>query len=199
MNPNFFNPTGFFDSTNSNFLNNIFNTTSNSLNSNYSFMSSQPQNSYHMEEEPNIYGSRSYHNTNTNIRNENSFNNGGFFRNFESFPEIFHPDNFFSSRPRHSRQSRRQRENIPEHYENSDEQDNTRNTNLYQEKVLNMQELKIKQAKELKKRDILEAEKNPKSGHYWKNVGNEAFKKGALDQAIQFYIKAIVILSNMQL
>ena len=191
MNPNFFNPTGFFDPTNSSFMNNVFNTVGNSINTAYPFMSGQPQNSYHMEEEGSSpYAYRSYQNTRANVWNDNPPETSGFFRNFENFPQIFHPDNFFSSRPRSSRQTQRQR--MPE--ENSDEFDNVRSTNNPRpKKEENMQELKKQQEKELKKKKVLEAERNQISGHYWKKLGNESFQKGALDQAIQFYTKAIVI------
>jgi len=47
--------------------------------------------------------------------------------------------------------------------------------------------------KQNKEADIIEAEKNPNSGHYFKKLGNDYFQKGQLDLAIANYNKAIQI------
>jgi len=42
-----------------------------------------------------------------------------------------------------------------------------------------------------KNKEILEAENNPKSGHYFKKIGNDYFKDGEYELALQYYTKAI--------
>ena len=49
--------------------------------------------------------------------------------------------------------------------------------------------------KKNKESEITEAENNPKSGHYYKRLGNEFFIKRQYDKALDFYDKAIVIYS----
>ena len=49
--------------------------------------------------------------------------------------------------------------------------------------------------KKNKEAEISEAENNPRSGHYYKRLGNECFIKGQYAKAIDFYDTAIVIYS----
>lgn len=43
-----------------------------------------------------------------------------------------------------------------------------------------------------KSNDMMQAENNPNSAHYYKRIGNDYFKRGLYPQAIENYTKAIV-------
>jgi len=47
--------------------------------------------------------------------------------------------------------------------------------------------------------DLVEAENNPNSGHYYKKLGNELYQQGKYKDAIENYTKAIVMILEFPL
>jgi len=66
----------------------------------------------------------------------------------------------------------------------------TRN-NAYQRKKEERHQRKAQENQE-KDPEILKAENNPNSGHYYKRLGNECFQAGKYQEALKYYTKAIV-------
>jgi len=148
-----------------------------------------------MDEEQHPFAQNSRPNTNVRFTNRQPepFDSSSFLRNFDSFPEIFHPDNFFSGRARNSRRNRRDStyDEYPEEFAVPRNQ-NGNNTSPNPNRTQSKSDI-LKKQKEAKKKEIFEAEKNPNSGHYWKKIGNEYYQKGNFEQALEHYTKAIEI------
>ena len=144
MNHNYFNPTGLFDPNNSILMDNIFNTDEDCTNIAYPFIRTQTKNFYYMEEEPNLYISRSYQNTKANVWNDNPPEIMGFFINYENFLENLDSDNLFRIILRNNHQTQRQMMGIlQQNSENLVEFDIFKNTNNpTSERENNMEELK---------------------------------------------------------
>jgi len=180
MNPNnFFNPFGNnpdfpFNPFSPNFASNINATVQNSLNQSFNpfgmFGQPQPQNQNQQQHQ------QSFPQGNPNVHVNNHYN---FGNNFYGNPE--YDDGYYDDHQQYY-------QNQGQNYQNYQQQGQSQGQ--YYQAPPKQEPTKPKMTE--KELEILQAEKNPNSGHYYKRIGNEYYKKGMYAQAIENYTKAIV-------
>jgi STIP1 family protein 1 len=223
MNPNYFGTGNFYDPNAPGFLNSVFSTVNSGLNSLGQFIPQQQQPPQYMPQQQHQQGYASYMDEEPRAQQYSSTSNQGgyqsqapfdtnaFLRNFENFPEIFRPDNFFSGRvrrsdsqsqgggsqqPNNNSQQQQQSQHQQQYYEYEPEQnpygDSPRNY-IGRGQKSKKKDKPHDEIKDKRKAEIAQAEKNPSSGHFYKKLGNDAFQKGDYQTAYQLYSRAIEI------
>jgi len=179
MNPNFFNPFGGqgnnpFNPFDPNFANNINQTIHNSMNPGQNQGGFNPFAQF-AQPQGHQYPPGFIPGANVNVNNHYNIGN-----NF--YPED-HQENYYQQQ---NYQQQQQQQNNAHRSQNQRAQ--PRNEPNRPDKEL--KKTKVESAKEA---EIAKAEQNPNSGHYYKRIGNDFYKKGQYQKAIENYTKAIQI------
>jgi len=153
------------------------------------FFGGQP--SYNMFNQGNSYPSGNYNNFHPNQ------NPSGFGQQYQQYQNPFNANINVNTNYNVHNNYYNEAEDEYDQYPNHQQYQN-RNTQQQQQQPKKTQEKfqKKTEEKEAKDPQILQAENNPNSGHYYKKLGNDHFTKGQYQEALKYYTKAIVRIRN---